>query len=396
MPSTPFRLHQTSPPAPDAASDEFDALADLFLADDEPAAGPRRASSAREEPACGPVPQSTAVELLVQGHLPVRAAPWASQYAKLRAAESGAAVALIRSLGGHLSVELFGFGGAAEPALDGLDALRAARKAASACIVQLDEVHQAAVASDPRIAAVTVLAGTNEAAVVASYRALKGLAAVLAPADERAEPPTELQVALVASDEAPARDALERLRRASAVFLDRPLINAGTLHKIMPTGAIPLFRGDSALGPGQVMDALFADEPVLSCEPGAQRGAAQPADACIDAGPLARFIKGLCPSEIAFPDDPEIAIAVCPEKRLHLLRRDHDGRGVERLVSASAWSVKHAALLKAAGLAAEPGRAPVLHLFTETPKSIRPLLDAELKVHLLVSCGGQWCCVELN
>lgn len=382
--------------------DEYDALADLFLSDDEPVAA-RAIPGELPRGAKRSEPSRASIELLVQGHLPVRAAPWASQYARLRAAALRAPVGLIRMVGGQLAVEVFGTEETIEPTDEAMRAVERAASASALLIVQLDEVHQAAMAADPRLAAVTVLAGTNEAAVVATYRTLKGLAGVLAPAaaGEAESPPTDLQVALVTNDDADARDALERLRRAASVFLDRPLALAATVGKIVPTGAIALYRGESSLGPGRLMDLLAGGAAVTeSVEPRVEPKVArtpQRAEASSkNAESLARFVEGLRSLPIRCPDDAMVELALDAGGALHLLRADSDSRGVERLIAASGWAMKHAALIAAAGCGIDAKRAPVLHLFTAAPKSVRHLFDADMRVHLLAPVGAEWFCTELN
>ncbi|MBL8745119.1 MAG: hypothetical protein JNK58_02050 [Phycisphaerae bacterium] len=405
MPTTPARTNrENNEHVGPRSADEFDALADLFLGEDETRepfvdedTPPARSRSAKS-------PAAPALELLVQGHLPVRAAPWASQYARLRATTTQAPVALVRLTGGNLSVEIFG--SESEEFRDDADAALAVTNAARIAkhvIVQLDEVHQAAFAGDPRVASVTVLGGANEAAVVATYRTLKGLSGVFTPAAEGDEPPTDLQVAFVTTEEGADRDALERLRRASAVFLDRPLAHAGTVGKIGPTGAVPLFRGECQMGPGRLLDLLTNTAPAEGA-PHSRPAARRPVpsrDLPTPSAPgspdhLSRFIPGLKAINARCPDDPTVELAVDKGDRLHLLRQDNDGRAVERLVSVSAWAVKHAALLSAAGLGADFSHPPAMHLFTSEPKSIRHLLDADVRVHLLATVGAEWYCTELN
>ncbi len=419
MPTTPTRnnYHEIDPvlaslplAAGGGATDEFDALADLFLSDDDSTRGFEDSASASKRPM---ETRRAAIELLVQGHLPVRAAPWASQYARLRSSAMQSPVALIRLVGGNLSVEMFGVESAeCGAAVDAADAVREAMRCAALLIVQLDEVHQAAIAADPRVAGVTVLAGVNEAAVVATYRTLKGLAGVLAPAVDGEEPPTDLQVAFVTTEDGAARDALERLRRAASVFLDRPLALAGTVGKIAPTGAVPLFRGECEMGPGRLLDLLTGD---AGAKADRTRGVVEGAHARDEVAAatrvnpvvdphtahrefvsLARFVEGLRSLGVRWPDDSAVELAVDAAGRLHLLREDVDGRGVERLVGAAAWAVKHAALLSAAGCGVDFQQPAMLRLFTGVPKSVKHLLDADLRVHVLARVGAEWYCAELN
>ncbi len=91
-----------------------------------------------------------------------------------------------------------------------------------------------------------------------------------------------------------------------------------------------------------------------------------------------------------------VELALDASGSLHMLRADSDSRGVERLIAASAWAVKHAALIAAAGCGMDVNRTPVMHLFTAAPKSVRHLFDADVRVHLLARVGAEWFCTELN
>lgn len=390
-----------TPPLP--ATDDFDALADLFLTDDPPRAD---SSPAPGQKRATPRPNTCRrpmLELLVQGHLPVRAAPWASQYARERAAAIEEVVALVRHGQDHLSVELFGETEEVAAAFDReSDALRHAADRAALVILQLDEVHQAAAAADPRLKAVTVLAGANEAAVVAAYRTLKGLASVLAPASSAEDDPlTDLQVALVSVDRAEAGDALDRLRRAVAVFLDRPLRLACTIERIAPTGARSLYRGESALGPVEVLERLTAPRDArMDCSH--QRRESSPAAhavAPVAETSLASLVEGLVLLHFGPPEDPSVEIAADRAGVLHLLCADDDGKGVGRLVAAEAWAMKHRPLLSAAAgpdARIDQSKPVVLHLFTDSPKSVRHLLDADLRVHAIITPGNGARSIELN
>lgn len=363
---------------------DLDALTDLFLGESPtPRAPAARAARPRT------------IELLIRGHLPVHAAPWSSQYARILASQSGSRVALIRLGQSTLSVELFGEGAHPGEAETPEAGLRRAVEASCTLIVQLEEVHQAAAAADPRISAATILAGTNEAAIVAAYRTIKGLTSLMAAPATGEEHALDFRVALVSGDESSAAEALERLRRAVAVFLDRPLTLAASIGPIAPTGAQSIFRGECTMGPGRLID-LLTDTPVnISLEPGSAthapaRPSAAPPLAAASPQMLSALIPGLHPTHLHWPNDPSVEITIDGEGALHLLRSDDDHRGVERLIAASAWAERHAELLRAALHQSSDHcttRPIAMHLVTSTPHAARALLDTPIHVHLLIPAG---------
>ena len=115
---------------------------------------------------------------------------------------------------------------------------------------------------------------------------------------------------------------------------------------------------------------------------------------------MSSLIPGLTPLESRCPKAGRVELATDEQGRLHLVARSgaDPTQPVDALIAASAWAREHLALL----LRAEPTLAPpspdpeadsspVLHLVTTEPKLIRPLLDADVRVHLLteVEVGGQ-------
>lgn len=118
---------------------------------------------------------------------------------------------------------------------------------------------------------------------------------------------------------------------------------------------------------------------------------------------LAEFIAGFTTSAIRCPYADGVELALDADGRLHLLARSEspaqDDRVIGALMVAAAWAESHAALLRPALPGIRPG-APLLHLFTSTPKVSRRLAETSLRLHLLaaVSVGDQsgWYCTELN
>lgn len=124
--------------------------------------------------------------------------------------------------------------------------------------------------------------------------------------------------------------------------------------------------------------------------------------------PLARHLPSLEPLEARCPYAPEVELAVDPSGRLHLIARSHadvsdPNAAFSKLAVARSWAVAHAALLERAFRQAKPlAFDPEQHLLTDAPKRVRPLLDTDVRLHLLTAPPGTaedaagWVCVELN
>jgi hypothetical protein len=499
-----------------AGRSDYDALADLFLGDvpeasPHPARPPEaarapaslttegtaaraaRPAPAQADPSAAPAVRRP-VEVVVLGHLPVRAAIWVRQYAGMVAEKAAAPVGLVRLQQQTLSIELVGPGvdrlaSTLDPSDHPAEAIETAAKLATRWIVRVDEPVEPALAEAPEVDAVTVLTGADEAAVVSSYRLIKSLTAAWEKRGDDAEP--DLRVAIMGAVGARATEAREKLDRAVGAFLQRPLDVLADAARIGSVASLALHRAASDLTAEQLL-SLLTGEDSTSAEESAPAGLrltshdvdwrpsdrpAEPADldlgddaskernrvASEAAGPraeptaiapapaamplatvpararsvqaepkpaaaasaptgdgprnavenlrsLAAVIGGLTTLEARCPHAPGVELAADAEGRLHLLATDvgADGdRMVDRLLSASAWARAHLALLlRAEPLLAQPSADPavdsdaVLHLLTQTPSSTRALLEANLRVHLLVSValGGRsgWVAHELN
>jgi hypothetical protein len=390
---------------------DYDALADLFMgghAASEPAEVRRGAARTTNgthanegtQPAASPT-----IELVVLGHLPVRAAAWASQYCRALADDRGQTVAFVRLAAGVLSIDLFEPGAAAPSQREEADPVaalsRAAREAAH-IVIEAGE-HGMAAAGDQRIASVTVIAGANEAAMVAAYRSFKALSP--ADAGPRQEPGVHrprFQIAVMGAPRVAAEAAIQRIRRASALFLWSEIGLSAVVERVGPTAAASLYRGPGCEGVCALLDAM--------CIAPAARGAQSDGngDATAEATPrvgvpierpaLASLVVGLEALPLRCPDEASVEIAWDEAQRVHLLRDDQDGRGLVALTAVAAWVRKHAALI-ALATGRDPGAIagePLMHLFTSEPRAARPLLDAAVRIHLLARAESPWYCAELN
>lgn len=197
-------------------AEDFDALADLFLSELPLVCTPAKVSVARrdclsseesrpsEKPstpraspaAAGPTDhdtphplkssQSARIEAVLLGHLPVYAAAWIGQYARLRAAQLGGPVALLRVTGQWVRVELTGLAPeaatrfvetgdlmAALATATGASRNEAAALSVLLCATASDE-HR--LVSMPAVQDITLLTGADEASTVAAYRVIKSIA----------------------------------------------------------------------------------------------------------------------------------------------------------------------------------------------------------------------------
>jgi len=429
--TTPAHAAARTPDEPDSA--ESDALADLFLGPMDqggPAPALRLAGGAEpnesgvREPVhpMAPSPEAPGrVEGLMLGHLPVLASAWVRQYACHRADQLGGPVALVRLDAGALSIDLIGRG--ADPSLRGAPSVEAAVRAiaprARAWLVRVDEPSEPELFALGSVEDLTLLSGADDAAMVASYRAIKSLAARVTWDDEEDGP--ALRVAWMGCDATRAAHAQAKLSGAVEAFMQRELEHAGVVGRIEPSSSVAVFKGPSDLDAEELLDLVRlvlddadADElahlvdarpepdpdPSPSACPrgrdGRRASAAHVdgprAETVPDTESCATLLGGLTPVGARAPDAPHVELAHDDAGELHLLGRcerrgESTSRIMQELTSAAAWAVRNAALLRLA----VPGlgelsmqRPPTLHLLTETPRDARALLDAPVRVHAVV------------
>lgn len=421
-PTHPVEVHPTLRLSIDSPQDDdFDALADLFLGDDAPPASPPTAHTVTMgDRTREPRSDRVCIEAIVLGHLPVLASAWVRQYADHRARELACPVVLVRLRATGTSVEILperSF----ERSDSLTDAILNAGSIARAWIIQVDETAEPDLGAIMDLDAITLLSGADEAATVASYRAIKALSGH----DDR-----ELRVMLMGSEPEQASRAWTRIERAAAAMLDQPLTYAGCVPKIDAPRATTIFRGSCDLTLDEVLAMIrrapSPSTPAVSgpidekarlvplperpdqppaptrppvCEPDSHNNAT---DAV--ATTLAGHVGDLQPLALVCPDAPQVELAVSPTGGLHLLARVQDTPGctLEQLAIASAWAIKNHHLLTAAipKLEASSASAPIEHLLTDRPAAVRQLLDSPLRVHLLmpmtVGATKAWYSTPLN
>jgi hypothetical protein len=447
------------------------------------------------------------VECVVLGHLPVMAAAWVGQYARHRSIELDGTVGLVRVWRDDgdstmVSIDLVdetrdhAERGDLEDSRDVLGAIRRLSPEVRLWIVRAGELDEPTLAGRRDVDRVTLLTGADEAAMVASYRALKRLTpeAEAGPVEPAAEGSERLGVALMGGDPERAQAAIARLERVAASFLGEglrstvcgkisargPAQNAGrgacaggvdellaTLRAasedaarddaprteamveadrgvvgfVEPPASIgreaPEERKPLAIARGWIEDAAEQEEAssnvpkVVVTPAGRDAGAdfgdreatghpghaghgALEATSGVRASQGVTELLGLTALEARCPYAPAIELAIDGRRMLHLIAcdamtPDRTGGGrmgeaaerdatrcVRELVEAAAWAGAHAGLL---GLSLGQGLASgeaVLHLVTREPRRVRRMLDAPVKVHALVECGGERVAIELN
>lgn len=254
------------------APDHLDRLADLFLTDgaDRPYTSGRGPSLRLHRP--------TVVEVLLIGHLPVRAGLWIPQYAH-RIASEQEPVALVRlDDADDAMIDLFG-----APQLvtaiarsRGLDeAIRLATPTIKRWLI----VPPADVAPDelidPHVDRLTVLTGADEAAIVGAYTRIKDLHTHSAGEDEVLP---ELAAAFLGAPAERAAQAAERLERAASLHLGLHITPVATIsrmeslddvyqHRLARSGVIEL---------PAVLDWIHEEAPAPAVTPGAPGAPIEP------------------------------------------------------------------------------------------------------------------------
>ncbi len=388
------------------------------------------------------------VEVVVLGHLPVRATLWARQYACASAKERGEVVALVRAAAGTTAIDLItgdeALGVRGSSTLDA--ALEILHERADRLILRVDERHEGDLLDRADIETITVLTGADETAIVASYRLVKTIDAALRERYAHDEDGPRIRVAVMGAPESQAADAKAKLESAVDSFISRPVEVVVGSGRIDATGTTNIFRDARAYSAGRLIDQLVelahakdaqpAGEPVAIAEietlsgvnagdvrgrrvghkdatgsgdwaavepkakpgsPGSPGSLGSPGSPGLRDG-LCALIAGLRPIETRCPKAPGVEMGIDDAGRLNLLVCDADcDTALERLYAAQSWSRDHLALL----LRAEPDlRFPsskqqqesdaIMHLISQEPSVLRNIYDTPVRMYALarVRVGG--------
>lgn len=279
---------------------EYDALADLFLAEDLSRAtsslahategGPAAKLQPRVETAAARVDselQATAcraneraenrstaaeretdrIEGVILGHLPVLASAWAGQYARALAAEVGGEVVLVRLQGGQTSIDLIGGsvteyrdeierGGLRSGGRGFEESMQIAAHKSRTWLIRSDEPDEPELVECPGVTHLTLLTGADDAAMVASYRTLKSLSRCSEASGREDEP--ELRLAIMGAELEKALEAKAKLERTVAAFLSRNVALVVGEQRMAPCPSVNLHKSSGTVSVSKVAAMIRA------------------------------------------------------------------------------------------------------------------------------------------
>jgi hypothetical protein len=324
------------------------------------------------------------LEVVVVGHLPVAASAWVHQYARHRQRQLAATLALLRVRGNAASLDLLGDHAPLAPATTLQEALGVASSRTSMIVVSVEETDEIEASQSPGVARVAVLTGSHDTAVVACYRALKGLVQHEAIREGR----TELAVAILGGPEERSKAAAARLRKTTSAYLAHEVACEVAHDKITPSEPRTLFAGELE---GSTMSLVRSLVPIRPADPSASTPliGEKPAELAPHTAPLASRLPGLRPVEVRCPFAPLVEIAVGAEGEMHVVANASAAAdipaAVADLTAAAAWVRTNADVLKASipELARRVAAVePREHLVTAEPRAVRALIDSRLMLHL--------------
>ena len=393
--------------------DTYAALTALFTTSDGADAPP--ACDDRTTPSIV-VPPRPRIECLVPGHLPVRASVWFLPCAARLAGADNAGV-LIQCEDELAQLTAFGTAGASGDRAALLEGF--AQHARRWFLLPSNDADPGGYAS-LGVDRITILTGTDQAAVVAAYQTIKSIVAGCGP--ERGE--LDLGLFIAGSTESAAVEAAERLADTTQQQLGCTLQLRGSMHQLEAVDSA-LHREHVHLeggAPRLVADIRQAITAVSSKPP-----AADPVPVVVPAPPVA---PPLAVAEVAEPSPPSIETPVdhslseptvdfesvedpptdelvacvegltalpvrCPHHASIELAVDAGGvvqvlgmiEELPALLAVQAWAGSHGALLALAcrecSIRAEA--SPEVHVFAESADVLAPLHGTSLRLHVLMT-----------
>ena len=381
------------------------------------------------------------IEVIVLGHLPVRATLWARQYACSLAREQDETVALIRAASGSTSIDLITGHDApsvsASAQLDG--AFDTVSTQADRVILRVEGTWEPELLDRHEVDQITILTGADEAAIVASYRLIKTLDATLSARDTKAPAPM-LRLAIMGAHTDVAQDACEKLQNAVKTFIKRPIEIVVGSGRIDATGTTNLYRDSVAHRASEIFQGLVdastrrqgvephpaiesdhqvADEtsvphesppeaseaselrvefpttPVVIPSTRTPNTARSPrpveSDAPTIRDGLCALVPGLRPIESRCPKAIGVEMAIDDDGHVHLLVSDMDtSDAMNRLLAAQSWVRDNLGLLlRAEPMMTMPTSArdedtdAKMHLISANPRSVHEIYDTPVRVYAL-------------
>lgn len=413
--TTPADIHRAGPFCPDFRSTEpkpalsisdYDALADLFLGEGESSDSTHTQETNSEDAASEPVhtfaptppaPMTgrTTIEAVIVGHLPVRASLWVMQHARLSADSLNQTVAVLRTFGDEVAIDLLSPGSGRRNfntvdarSLD--DALATAASAASHWIVTSDELSEPDLIRDEGVDSISLLTSAARSATVAAYRTLKH-----ALSSPDSIPERTFRFVVLGSEPDDAERAAAQLRSVSEAFMDtRVEVVTGPRH-IDATRAVPIYRGRLTEDAPSPVELIRKAEQLTTVPPTTERtvkATREPQKVekseSLESQTLrlCSILKNLTDLPLTCPIEPQVQLALDDDGRIHILTTDETPDPIRSLTQAGAWAALNRDLILAAAQRADAEPAdPVLHLLVDDVPTNRRLLDAPIRVHLLRS-----------
>ncbi len=396
--------------------DPFDELAALFLT------GPDARGA--------PVQTAAPVELLVVGHLPVRADLWLTPYADALARDEGPA-AIVRLDAGQPTLQLVRSAEtphqpAGAPVLLGEAAARLAGTVAR-WIVRVPTSATAQELLEAEADRITVLTSVDELARVRAFERLKTLAEA---ARRVGAAPPALGFAVIGASLREAEEVAGRIRQVAAAAglgIDPALVacveridsavRAGDRMAIAPDGletlrsvveglraGLAAAPPHTAAPPVQPPQRVFRqtvppDAPPDPSAPPRIRAARVPPKPSIEleakhpvkarepdctGAPvmLSQFVSGLAALPVRCPNHERVELGVDAGGRLHVIAREPDMRGLHKV---RAWAIAHREVIAMACRDhwLDPSAVPVCHVFTDRPATLADLHESGLRLHVL-------------
>lgn len=370
------------------------------------------------------------IEAVLLGHLPVRASLWVRQYACSTARRRDEIIALVRAAAGSTSVDLISGTQIIETnECSSLhEALERVNSIADRVILRVDETTEPELLDRAEIDEITILTGADEAAIVASYRLIKTLTSVWDTGELLSTP--HLRLAVMGATGQQVADASTKLSRAVDAFLDRPIEIIDAAGRIDATATTNIFRDTKThqastilndlveIGGGAIIehgsiglltpddavqilaDTESIDQVATFVEIPSTEAPIQETPAPADDS-LASLIRGLTKLETRCPFASDVELCVDAQGSLHIVAGDDHTRPMTRLETVRAWVRDHFPLiLRAESALKHPSSndrsADIeLHLITDSPQSLRGLIDTEVRIYALaqVTVGNQSVCV---
>ncbi len=406
--------------------DPFDELAALFL------------TEADEQRTVDRDGHCTTVELVVVGHLPVRAGLWLTPYADARAREGGP-TALLRLDSDEPSIQILQPPEAmvkmsASPA--GYATIRDAVGVLARAGVGMWVIRPASeVAPSELLEAgadrITILSSADEAAIVGAYQRLKDL---VEAAQQSGVAMPSLGLAVPGADRQAAERMRQRLNRTTSTFLEIQLPLVACVQRMdaaIRAEDFPRLADEPAPSLASVLGwiraASLSEQPLAASrastiEP--DLGGSHPWPSSVKIAPklsvevepkdpdsptepdahgapitLAKYVPGLTPLPVRCPGHERLELGVDSAGRLHVLAREAQLRD---LYAVEAWTNAHRELIARACADhwIDTTAIPVRHVFTDEPASLADLHGCDLRLHVLapVTVAGRrgWYAAPLN